>query len=329
MLFRDVPDDSCPKMSVLEGGSPTRSKPVSPQEKTPRLWAIGGGKGGVGKSMITTNMALNLARSGQRCLLIDADLGGANLHTLVGMPNPSRTLSNFFRRDVESLHEIILPTPYENLSIISGARALLEMANPVYAQKMKLIRQIFSLDFDHVFLDLGAGSSFTVLDFFLVARNQVIVVVPTPTSVENAYHFLRAVFYRKLRKAIQKAKVKHVVDHLLEEKVKRGIRSPREMVDQVIRMAPETGPVLQSEVQTFAPKLIVNQVRRREDKALGEHMAAACRDFFGIDVECAGSVQNDERVVLAIQARRPVLEMFPDSPFAVSLQSTAKRLLVF
>ncbi len=243
------------------------------------------------------------------------------------MPSPPLTLSDFFRRDVASLNDIVLPTTCENLYLISGARALLDMANPAHAQKMKFIRQLLSLDLDHIFIDLGAGSSFTVMDFFLAAQEQLMVVAPTPTSVENAYHFLKAVFYRKLRKAIGKAGAAYLVDRVLEEKVKRGVRSPRDLLRHIGEVWPEGGPQLAEEMTRFAPRLIVNQARRPEDRTLGDRMATACRDFFGADVICAGHIQNDDRVLQAIQARRPALDMFPESPFAMSLQSTIMRLL--
>ena len=189
-----------------------------PQNRKPRVWAVGGGKGGVGKSAITTSLALSLARRGKRCILVDADLGGANLHTFVGMINPERTLSDLFRKDVSGLQDILLPTKFENLWLISGAKALLDMANPAHVQKMKVIRQIFSLNADHIFIDLGAGSAFNVIDFFLAAQEGLMVIMPTPTSVENAYHFLKAVYYRKLKRVVKSLKAEQLVDKFWPKK---------------------------------------------------------------------------------------------------------------
>lgn len=327
VLSGEGPQADCQKPSASSAPRSEASSRPLPNPALPRMWAIGGGKGGVGKSVITANMALSLAARGERCVLIDADLGGANLHTLIGMTRPSRTLTDFFRRDVAALQDIVLPTDHENLFLISGARALLDMANPAHARKMKFIRQLSTLDMDHIFIDLGAGSSFTVMDFFLAAREQIMVVAPTPTSVENAYHFLKAVFYRKLRQSIQRAKVEYLVDRVLEDKVKRGVRSPRDLMRHVCESCPQAAPRLANDLKGYAPRLIVNQASRPGDRALGDRMASACREFFGVDVLCAGHIQNDERVIQAIQARRPVLEMFPESPFALSLRSTTMRLL--
>ena len=79
--------------------------------RAPRIWAIGGGKGGVGKSVIATNVAATIAGPGTSVALVDADLGGANLHTLLGVPSPKANLSDFISKRVASLGEVMTPTP--------------------------------------------------------------------------------------------------------------------------------------------------------------------------------------------------------------------------
>jgi len=296
------------------------------QLRKPCVWAVGGGKGGVGKSAITTSIALTLARRGQRCILVDADLGGANLHTFVGMLNPERTLSDLFRKKYDGLQDILLPTKFENLWLISGAKALLDMANPAHVQKLKVIRQIFSLNADHIFIDLGAGSAFNVLDFFLAANEGLMVVMPTPTSVENAYHFLKAVYYRKLKRVVKSLKAELLVDSVLAEKVERGIRSPRDLVRDIQSINPDVGLTLAKEMSTLTPRLIINQVRRGEDLDLGSKIAMACRDFFAIEMKVSGNIRSDERVLASLKARRPTLDMFPNSPFADDIERVVRTI---
>lgn len=301
-------------------------QPPSHVPRRPRILAIGGGKGGVGKSAVTTNLGVALARRGLRCVLVDADLGGANLHTMVGLPSPHTTLTDLFTRNVARLDEVRLPTGIPNLDLISGARSLLDMANPKHALKQKIIRQLFTLDADLVLLDLSAGASFNVLDFFLAAHEQITVVVPTPTSVENAYHFLKAAFYRRLKSAITAAGAQLLVDATLEQKVARGIRSPRDLIRHLAVEHPEAGQAIAAAMAGLRPKLIVNQIRRDEELQLGTQIAGACRDFFGVEMEFLGGLRNDDRVVLSIQMKRPVLEAYPYSPFAMAIEGLALRL---
>lgn len=293
----------------------------------PAIWAVGGGKGGVGKSVITSNLAISLAQQGKRCIAIDADLGGANLHTVIGMRNPKYALSAFLRREVSSLNDIIADTPIPNLRLISGARALMEMANPKYTQKEKLLRHISALDTDYVILDLGSGTSFNILDFFLVASEGILVVLPEPTSVENAYHFIKAAFYRKLKRATNRSGVTDAIDKVMVDKVARGIQSPRALIENVYSINREAGEALQVEADNFRPNIIVNMVRRWDDKDLGQDICIACKDYFGITVNFLGEIEDDDHVKKAIRMRKSVTGMFPAAPFTKSVKNIAKRLL--
>ena len=293
----------------------------------PRIWAIGGGKGGVGKSVVTTNLAVAVARTGARVALVDADLGGANLHTMVGVPSPKRNLSDFIAKRVSSLSEILTPTPIENLWLISGAKALLETANPNYGQKGKILNHIARLDVDHVFLDLGAGTAFNVLDFFLVARKGVLVVVPESTSVENAYFFIKAAYFRKLKRAQPRAQVKAAIDEVMKSGARRSIRTPRDLMAQVMAVDPEAGAALMEEASTFSPTVIVNRIERSEQARLGAEMGSACRDYFGIQLRCLGTLPYDNLVRRSVDERRPVMDLFPQSSFAGAIRSTAAAFI--
>lgn len=293
----------------------------------PRVWAIGGGKGGVGKSVVTTNLAVAVARSGARVAVVDADLGGANLHTMVGVPSPKRNLSDFIARRVSTLAEVMIPTPIENLWLVSGAKALLETANPNWGQKSKILSHIARLDVDHVFLDLGAGTAFNVLDFFLIARKGILVVVPETTSVENAYFFIKAAYFRKLKRAQPRAQVKAAIDQVMGSEMRRSIRNPRDLMAQVMAVDAEAGAALMEEASTFSPSVIVNRVERSEQARLGAEMGSACRDYFGIRLRCLGTLPVDNLVQRSVDKRRPAVDLFPQSSFAGAVRNIASSLI--
>ncbi len=301
--------------------------PARDHGQPPKIWAIGGGKGGVGKSVIAANVAVVLAQSGSRVVLLDADLGGANLHTLLGVTNPQWTLSDFVARRVKSLEEIVMPTRTEHLWLVSGARALLEMANPKHSQKEKILRHVIALPVDHVILDLGAGSAFNVLDFFLVARRGVLVVTPEATSVENAYHFLKAAFFRKLKRAEPRQRVRAAINLVMQERLERGVRSPKELITQVMLTDPIAGASVLAESSQFSPALVVNRVERPADERLGDEICTACRDYFGNRMECIGHLATDRLLARSVQERRPAAELYPESPFVRSIRTVARRLI--
>src|SRR4030065_2962674 len=91
---------------------------VQPRQLKPRIWAVGGGKGGVGKSVISTNLGVALAKRGYRCILVDADLGGANLHTMVGIPNPAKSLTELFPKDAGNLADFQGPNRSQHARLL-------------------------------------------------------------------------------------------------------------------------------------------------------------------------------------------------------------------
>ena len=143
---------------------------------------IASGKGGVGKSILAANLAIALAQNGKRTVVADFDLGGSNLHIILGMRNVTYGLGTFLTHPDIDFDQIVLPTEYPNLRFIPGDAEIPGLANLSSGQKKKLIRRISSLDADYVIIDLGAGSSLNTLDFFLISRNGIMVSAPTATS---------------------------------------------------------------------------------------------------------------------------------------------------
>ena len=146
------PEDELPAQPVTQAIPPRQ---LHTSANTCQVVAVGGGKGGIGKSLVSANMAVSLAQSGKQVVLLDADLGGANLHTYLGMQPPKRTLSEFVSRQAEHLDELITPTNVPNLGLISGALDALGAANLKYNEKVRLLREILRLKVDVVVVDLG------------------------------------------------------------------------------------------------------------------------------------------------------------------------------
>jgi flagellar biosynthesis protein FlhG len=293
----------------------------------PRIWAVGGGKGGVGKSVVAASLAAAIAGTGRRCAAIDADLGGANLHTLLGVSRPRRTLSHLLTGEVGSLAELMVHTSVPNLWLVSGNEALLEMANPKHGQKEMLYRHIRGLDVDDVLLDLGAGSAFNVLDFFLLARRGLVVITPEPTAIENAEHFLKAALYRSLQTVARRPDVRTAILRLREDRRGWRVRSAGELIALVRAIDPSAAKLLEERVQSFMPVLLVNQVRTAEHRRVGPGLVATWRDRLGVLIEFAGSVDTDSSVSAAVAQRQPVLQSFPHCSFSRCIDALARRLL--
>lgn len=277
------------------------------------IWAVGGGKGGTGKTYLSASLAIGLAKLGRRVIAIDADLGCANLHTALGTDPPRATLSDFVRGGVKSLRDILVDTPVPNLRLISGARDFLEIANPKYTEKMRLIRQVSELDVDYILLDLGAGTAFNSLDFFLAADRGILTVIPEPTSIENVYRFIKSAFYRQFKRAVRHPDIKALVALAMDHKNEHGIRTPHDLITRVEAIDAEVGDKLRKTMAQFSPKLVVNQVRSQDDATLGLSMRSSCSKYFGIRVEYLGYVEYDDCVWKAMKRKRPPVLEYPDA----------------
>jgi len=290
------------------------------------VWAIGGGKGGTGKSFIAANIGVAMSKMGKRVLLVDADLGCANLHTVLGV-EPTATLSDFLNGKVRTIDQILTPTNLPNLMLISGACDFLEIANPKHTQKKRLIRQIQDLPFEYIILDLGAGTGFTFLDFFLAADTGILSVLPEPTSIENTYRFIKSAFYRRFKKMARDPAVKAFIAAAMNEKNELGIRTPHDLIDHVASLDNKMGQKMKESVLAFSPKVIVNHVRSRDDMTLGFSMRSACSKYFGIKVHYVGYIEYDDYVWMATKKKVPLILERPYSSAARCLDRVVSNLM--
>jgi flagellar biosynthesis protein FlhG len=305
-----------------DGSEPRRSAEIR-TARPGRIVAIGGGKGGVGKSLVAASVGIELATRGRRVALVDCDLGGANLHTSLGLIPPRRTLSEFVGHRVERIEDVLVPTGIPNLSLVSGALDPIDAANPNYGQRMRFVRQLRSMEADFVILDLAAGTQKSTLDFFLLADQKVLVVAPEPGAVENAHRFVKAAFMRRLQAASLVFGIADLLDEILHD---GDFRDPSEIFEAIEENDAETGRQLREQMKAFRPGLVVNQARTPDDGDLGRRIAAAWRRFFAIDLDVLGTVEHDDEVWRAARERRPLLLARSEARASRSLARIASRI---
>lgn len=294
--------------------------------KQPKVWAIGGGKGGVGKSLVTANLSICLALMGYKVVAIDLDLGGANLHTCLGVPIPDRTLSDYLSKKVRSLNELLTPTAINNLFIISGAQDDLGIANLKQMHKAKLLSQLSDLNCDYVILDLGAGTTSNTIDFFISADYGIITTLPEPTSIENSYRFIKSVYHRKLKMAEELLEIGPLIDQAMNAKLSQN-STPADLVNRIIEINPAMGMKLKSEINKLQPKLIINQVRTQADIDIGFSMKIISKKYFGINLDYIGYLDYDATVWQSVKKRKPLLMEFPNSTLVNNFDRIIHRLL--
>ncbi len=300
---------------------------MEPTVRIPRLVAIGGGKGGVGKTFLCANLSVVLARSGYRVVSVDTDLEGANLHTCLGVPSPRVSLADFVAEREGDLAKLVVKTPIKNLRMIAATYANLTSAQPGASRRIEMLAGLRRLNCDVVLVDCGAGSHAATIDYFLVGDGGLLVLHPEPTAVENSYGFLRAAFYRRMQVAMKKHEVRDRIREAMDQRNERGIRTPLDLLREVESMDPEEGRRFAATMRQFRPRIIVNEVVSADDVKLGFAVRSVCRKFFGIDADYIGYINRDAVVRQAISKRRLVLDEYPHSDVAIYLHRVARKLM--
>ena len=272
------------------------------------IWSVGGGKGGVGKSVATANIGCALAMRGAEVVVVDADLGGANLHTYFGIKSPATGLDDFLKGRASRLEEVMIPTGVKGLSLISGAGEFLGIANPAFSQKQKLITHIKRIEADYILVDLGAGSSYNVLDFFAVSNTGIVVLVPEPAAVQNAYIFLKSFVYRRLQRLFSgDRRITEMITEATDSRSPGSVRSFSDLCERISREDVGSAERALAEVKSFRPRLLLNMAASGQDLKAVDAFKGAAAAFLGLDTEFAGVIYSRAAVKAAARKMRPFM----------------------
>lgn len=292
----------------------------------PQIFPIGGGKGGSGKSFITANLGALFARQGKKVLLMDLDLGGSNLHTIMGLRNPRTGLHDFLSKSCQDLQQVAVTTCVPNLFVIPSVDCSMEIANLVHAQKLKIIRAIQKLSYDYVLLDLGAGTHFNTLDFFLISNQGMFVITPEPTSIENTFRFIKAAYFRKIKQILGIHYFRDVVGECMDAQPHSRAVSPFDIIDVILTQDERKGGILRSELSAFHLKFVLNQCRKQTDSSLGNKIQKVCNMHLYATFQFLENVIYDERVHDAVSSKRIFIDTYPHTQTAMALRSIAEKI---
>lgn len=169
----------------------------------PLVMSVTSGKGGVGKTNISVNLATSLAKMGKRVVLVDADLGLANVDVILGL-TPQKNIFHLFHEGA-ALRDILYPTPY-GFSILPASSGMSEMLTLTTGQKLELLESMGELEdeLDYLIVDTGAGINDNVLYFNLASQERLVVLTPEPTSLTDAYALIKVL---KLTHGVEHFKV--------------------------------------------------------------------------------------------------------------------------
>jgi len=289
-----------------------------------RLLAVGGGRGGVGKSLLAQNLAVYFAQLGKSVTLVDCDPTGANIHTQFGLnalAHPAPTDGT-----LEDLMKALVPTSVPGLTILPGPHDAIEPPLQLRAgRKSRWLARLKSLPTDYLVIDVGPGHAHLALDIMIAADLAICVTVPEPPSIEATYRFVRAAYRRRLRRSLAKDRFRlSLVDRAIKE-IGR-LPSPLELIRLLSKNDRSLAEVAWAEAQRTHLFLAVNQTRVRTDLELATSMSALCRRHYGVALDELGWIEHDDSVWLSVRRKKPLLVDSPTSKASRNIERIARRV---
>lgn len=290
------------------------------------IWTIGGGKGGTGKTFVTSALGTQLAKTGNSVTLIDVDIGAANLHSFLGIKQPRKSLTSFFERKA-SLADLRVKVDIANMDFIAGDIQSLASDDVLYSQKLKLFRHIKKLATRYVLIDVGAGSHKNIIDTFLIADKMIAVLLPETLAVENLYHFIKNALFRKLKAALKPYGYKEFIDQVWKVRERYKIKNLWELMAWLKDNFSFIGDIIDQEQADFKIYFILNQVKNRQDIAMGTFIKSAFKKFLNLDTYYVGYIEYAQDVAKSISNGQPFMLQYSSSSCAQEIETCLGNLL--
>ena len=283
--------------------------------------AVGGGKGGIGKSIVCTNLAIGMALSGQKVILMDTDFGASNLHALLGINNPVYGFQDFFNEEISNKQSLLINTGISNLKFVSGAGDNPGSAN-INSEKINtVISFVKNLEASTIFLDLGPGINYNVIDFFNISTQNVTLTTPEMTSVMKTFSFLRSALFRKISLAFKdNPDIQKLVDHSNPENADIETYTTSLLRERFEEAFPDHLEEFNNIVKDFTPGLVVNRVRSKKDLLTGDNLIKLVKKFLEVEATYLGYIIESDRVRDSVDEMIPFLIKDPQSKPSENLQ---------
>ncbi|MCK4836231.1 MAG: AAA family ATPase [Candidatus Aminicenantes bacterium] len=264
-------------------------------EKIPQIWAIGGGKGGTGKTFIISRLAIFLASYGKRVILIDANFDSPNIHYFINFQNTEKSILDFFQ-DNENLENLIQETKIKNLRVIPGNQNGISFPGIKYKQKMRFFNDLKKMDVNYILMDLGSGSGISTLDFFLEADRKIVVTDLEILSIDNLFHFIRNTYFRRLSGLLPTQQLKNTVWDLWNKRTQYQIKTSGDVVRHLGKISEQMNDSSEKKLSLLQIHLIVNKVRKANDIMEGFSVRSICTKYLSVETFYSGYLEYDNQL---------------------------------
>lgn len=288
---------------------------------------VASGKGGVGKSLLSANLAIALGQQGKRVVLVDLDLGASNLHLVIGQHPGAASLGSWFT-EKSQFKDIIQPTDYQNVSFIAGDSQIPDLTSLKYAQKIKLIKNLKNIDTDYLILDLGAGTHQFILDMFLLSPQGIVVSAPAVTATLNGYLFLKNAVFRLLYTTYKRnTPGRELLDNLKKNSQSMQKLYIPQLVQALGQVDPATTQLFISRMQQFRPRLVMNMIENPVDAEKATRIKNSCNQYLGLEIDFLGLMYRDMLQDKALQSQLPVVVYKPNSVLGQAIYRIADKVI--
>ena len=276
--------------------------------------AVGGGKGGVGKTIFAVNLAVVLSQMLKDVTLFDGDIGNCNCNTLLGITRVNNSLEEYLRKEC-SLHEILVSTAFPGLRLVCGAQNKVDALLP--AEMPRLLSDLRRIKADCLVLDLGAGVSDETLDLYRMAEEKIVIVTPQVTSLQNAYGFVKSAFFHDLQ---TNGSLAELLDRVGSDTLKLHA-----LIDSLENRHPDR--------QAFATvlarqsfKIVGNMVDDDKDLRIIQNLQKVVGQYLRIDNRVLGTIGTSEDIRNSINRIAPFVILSPDLLPSRELKRMAAQL---
>jgi len=293
-----------------------------------RVIPVASGKGGVGKTLVAANLSIALAQAGRRVVLADLDLGGSNLHLMLGARPTGKSIGTFISGAAHSFDEVVAPTDVEGLSFIAGDAEIPGLANIKAGQKNRIIRNLMAMDADYLVLDLGAGTGATILDFFLMSGQGIGVATPTLAATLNAYLFLKNAAFRLMGAGFPaKSRARERFEELKRDAASLQKAYIPAILDDIKAADPAGYEAFREKAKRFRPRIVMNLLSDPKDAERALKIRRSCLEYLGLDVEHLGIIYRDDLQDAALSSRLPMLLYKPQSVLSQAVYRIADKVI--
>jgi flagellar biosynthesis protein FlhG len=295
-----------------------------------RVIPIASGKGGVGKSLVSANLAVAFAQAGKRVVLADLDLGASNLHLVLGHHSPKVGIGTYLNNTKSNFADVIADTDVRGLRFIPGDNEIPGTANLSASQRKALVKKLLALkdESDILILDLGAGTHQSILDFFLLSNQGIVVSAPAVTAVLNAYVFLKNAVFRLMFNSCSKGSPARVhLEKLRKEGAGHSKLYIPKMLPELKKIDPASYEKFTKRLETLRPRLIMNLVDEPKNADVAMKIRRSCEEYLDLKIEHMGIIYRDVLQDTALASRLPITLYKPQSVLSQAIYRIADKII--